>query len=167
CLFALATEGWEGRAPSLYAPPALQFRAEAHDPEGTDALPPRFRAPVPGSSAALPQMPFTSLATNACLWPEPSVYDPPALQFRAEAHDTGAPDAFPPGFGAPVRGASAAFPKMLSPCVAPTACWWPEPSVYDPPALQLPARAHDSEATDAFPPRLSVPVPGSLMALPQ
>src|SRR5215472_30784 len=38
---------------------------------------------------------------------------------------------------------------------------------YSPPAPQLPADAHDTEAIPAFPPWLRAAVPGTSMALPQ
>ena len=44
---------------------ALQLPAEVHDTEVREALPPWLRAAVPGTSFALPQVPFTSLTTNA------------------------------------------------------------------------------------------------------
>jgi hypothetical protein len=41
------------------------------------------------------------------------------------------------------------------------------PGLYCPPALQLPAEAHDTEAMNAFPPWLRAVVPGTSSALPQ
>jgi hypothetical protein len=32
-----------------------------------------FKVAVPGTSMAVPQVPFVSLTTNACWWPEVSV----------------------------------------------------------------------------------------------
>ena len=48
----------------VYHPPALQLPADAHDTEVTLAFPPVLRAAVPGTSLAVPQVPFTSLTTN-------------------------------------------------------------------------------------------------------
>src|SRR5690349_8375541 len=54
-------------------------------------------------------------------------------------------------------------------CVSVTTNAWKDPglSPYSPPALQLPADAHDTEARSAPPPLLSAAVPGTLMAVPQ
>jgi hypothetical protein len=53
-------------------PPALQLPADPHDTELTCAFPPALSAAVPGTSAAACQVPATSLATNACSWPDVS-----------------------------------------------------------------------------------------------
>jgi hypothetical protein len=55
------------------SPPALQLPAEAHDTDKARAPPRWLRAAVPGTSMAACQVPFTSLATNACSFPELSV----------------------------------------------------------------------------------------------
>jgi hypothetical protein len=47
--------------------------AEAHDTDKARAPPRWLRAAVPGTSMAACQVPFTSLATNACSFPELSV----------------------------------------------------------------------------------------------
>ena len=39
-------------------------KAEAHDSDSAPAIPPLLRAAMPGSSRAVPQVPFTSLTTN-------------------------------------------------------------------------------------------------------
>ena len=74
----------------MYPPPALQLPAEAHDTDWTvREFPPGLRAAVPGTSMAVCQVPFTSLTTKRhAASDELSVYDPPALQLPAEAHDT-------------------------------------------------------------------------------
>ena len=46
-----------------------------------------------------------------------------------------------------------------------TACEWPELSVYCPPALQVPAEAHDSERIMPSEPTLPVPGPNVLPVL--
>jgi len=51
-------------------PPALQLPGEVHDTEMISNPP---RAAPPGTCCAVPQVPFVSLTTNACLRPEPSV----------------------------------------------------------------------------------------------
>jgi hypothetical protein len=50
----------------LKLPPALQLPGEVHEMELTEAKFPVLRLAVPGTSTALPQLPFTSLAKNAC-----------------------------------------------------------------------------------------------------
>ncbi len=45
---------------------ALQLPAEAHDTEVVWAKMPRLRAARPGTSSAVPQVPFVSVTTNAC-----------------------------------------------------------------------------------------------------
>src|SRR5260370_149578 len=53
-------------------PPTLQWPAAPADTELTCASPPAFSPAVPGTSTAARQVPATSLATNACSWPEVS-----------------------------------------------------------------------------------------------
>src|SRR5215469_3958182 len=84
---------------SSYGPPALQLPAEAHDTEKISATPPLLRAARPGTCLALPQVPCTSLTTNAVSileGPVPFWYHPPALQLPAEAHDTESISPIPP-----------------------------------------------------------------------
>jgi hypothetical protein len=50
-------------------------------------MPAVLRAAAPGTSIAVPQVPLTSLTTNAWVAPE-RLYVPPALQLPAAAHDT-------------------------------------------------------------------------------
>src|SRR5258708_282067 len=52
------------------------------------APPPLFRAAVPGTSIALRHRPPASVTTNACSWPQPTPYSPPAPQPPAAPHDT-------------------------------------------------------------------------------
>jgi hypothetical protein len=40
-------------------------------------------------------------------------------------------------------------------------------STNTPPAVQLPAEAHDTDGIEAYPPALRVPEPGTSVALPQ
>ena len=49
----------------MYAPPAPQLAAVAHDTDRVSALPSVLSLAVPGTSMAVCQVPFTSLATNA------------------------------------------------------------------------------------------------------
>jgi len=63
---------WSARnAPSPCAPkknpPAAQLPADAHDTEVASERPPFARAAMPGTFCALPQLPSTSLTTNASL----------------------------------------------------------------------------------------------------
>src|SRR6516162_3339810 len=130
------------------------------------ANPPWLRAAVPGTSMAACQAPLTWLTTNAW-WPrELSRYCPPALQLPAEPHDTEMMKAFP-------WRRAAATGTLMAVCQVPltwltTNAWsWLNPSLYCPPALQLPGVAHDTEAMSAFPPWLRAAVPGTSMAVPQ
>src|SRR5215471_13578569 len=124
----------------------------------TVALPPELRAAVPGISLAVCQVPFTSPATNACLFPELSVYHPPAAQLPAEAHDTEYTCAAAPWLRAAVPGTSMAACQVPFTSLATNAWKCPELSMYHPPAAQLPAEAHDTEPTCAPPwPRAAVP----------
>src|SRR4051812_47320363 len=109
----------------------------------SSASPPTFRAAVPGTSTALPQVPFTWFTTNACC-PELSLYQPPALQFPAEAQDIDSTPAFPL-FKAAVPGTSTALPQVPFTWFTTNACC-PKPFLYQPPALQLPAEAHDTDS---------------------
>lgn len=59
------TNTWVCPKPSLYEPPALQLLAEAQAIELIAALPPLFRAAVPGTSSAVPHFPPVSVTTNA------------------------------------------------------------------------------------------------------
>src|SRR5690242_2725972 len=85
----------------------------------TAAAPPWLRAAVPGSSLAVPQVPFRSPATNACSRPEPSAYPPPAAQLPADAHDTELATAPPPALRAAVPGTSCAVPQVPPKTTAP------------------------------------------------
>src|SRR6266480_2179475 len=71
---SLATKAWNVAMPSTvldaYWPPAAQFPGAPHDIELTLADPPALRAPEPGISLALPQVPLVCVTTNACWWPE-------------------------------------------------------------------------------------------------
>ena len=79
------------------------------------------------------------------------------------------------GAGCQVR-AGARRGVMGAACLG-AVCWWallttsawelPVLSVYQPPAPQLPAGAHDTEAISAFPPWLRAAVPGTSSAVPQ
>src|SRR5689334_8478813 len=100
-------------------PPAAPLPATAHDTHMTAAAPPWLRAAVPGSSLAVPQVPFRSPATNACSRPEPSAYPPPAAQLPADAHDTELATAPPPALRAAVPGTSCAVPQVPSKTTAP------------------------------------------------
>src|SRR5215471_6099370 len=84
----LTTNTWEPPELSVQNPPALQLPARAHDTELIWAYPPWLRATLPGTSMAVPQVPFTLLTTNACGMPELSSSTPPALHLPGEAHDT-------------------------------------------------------------------------------
>ena len=78
----------------------------------TLAAPPVLRVAVPGTSMALPQMPFVSLATKAWEWPEPSMYVPPAAQLPAVAHETDCTFAVPPVLRIAVPGTLIALPQV-------------------------------------------------------
>src|SRR5215468_4239579 len=104
---------------------------------------------MPGTLTAFCQVPFTSLTTNG--WPRSalSVYHPPALQLPAEAHDT---EVTVPKM-CPVRavmpGALMALSQVPFTSLT-TSGWLSDPlPMYHPPALQLPAEAHDTELTCA------------------
>jgi hypothetical protein len=71
----------------LKSPPALQLPAEAHEIESISAEPPGFRAAVPGTSSAFPQVPLLSSTTKAWSLSESSEYHPPALQLPADGHE--------------------------------------------------------------------------------
>src|SRR5215831_19266779 len=53
----LVTNAWKLSEPSRYRPPTVQLPAAAHDTEVMRASPSRFRAAVPGTSMAFPQVP--------------------------------------------------------------------------------------------------------------
>src|SRR6516225_3769302 len=120
---------------------------------------------------AVCQVPLVLVTTNTWKWPALSLYWPSALQFPAERHDTevtAAPltPAPPPWLRAPLPGTSLAVAQVPPVWVTANASWrkLAPPAVYHPPALQLPADAHDTEVTLAFPPALSAAVPGTSLA---
>ena len=164
--FSVTTNAWMRNDLSVYDPPALQLPVDAHETEVTHAAPPLFRAWLPGTTAAAPHVPLFSLTTNACSRLEPSAYDPPALHWPAAAHDTDPIFADPPLFRAAVPGTWIAVPHRPRVSPATNAWTWPTRSVYDPPALQAPAAAQDTDATLADPPLLRAAVPGTSIARP-
>src|ERR1700735_37085 len=97
---------------AVYDPPALHVVGEPHDTEVVPADAPTLRAPVPGTSSAACQMPLLSLTTNAWVKPEPSGYDPPALQASAATHDSELTCASPRLLRGPVPGTSLAMRQI-------------------------------------------------------
>src|SRR5205814_9965079 len=73
---------------SSYPPPAAQLPAVAHATAVAVAasLPP-LMAGMPGTSRALPQVPFTSDTTSAWLGRRPALNCPAAVQLPAARHD--------------------------------------------------------------------------------
>src|SRR5579863_4655310 len=113
---------------------------------------------------ALCQVPFTWLATNPSNgpWAPPSTlisYDPPALQLPAEAQDTELTLALPIVFSATLPGTSENLPHLPWTSLITIAWRLPPLSVNQPPALQLPAEAQDSELIPA-------PAPAKLKVMP-
>src|SRR5271166_3460926 len=93
------------------------------------------------------------------------MYHPPAAQPPVATHDTESVPAFSRLFKAAVPGTSMAFPHRPSASVTTNACW-PERSVYQPPAAQLPTE-HDTELIWAWAfPLFRAAVPGTSMAFP-
>jgi hypothetical protein len=90
------------------------------------------------------------------------VYSPPALQLPADAQDTELTCAFP-SLSAAMPGTMATGPHMPFTSLTTNACC--EPTVKLPPALQLPADAHDSDQIIA--PVPSAAMPGTRVAVPQ
>jgi hypothetical protein len=74
---------------------------------------------------------------------------PTAVQFPAEAHDTGPRETS--GCIRAFAGHDASTPAAQMPDVSVNSspCEWPELSVYSPTALQFPAEAHDTDSTPA------------------
>jgi hypothetical protein len=66
-LVSLSTNACTSPPLSAKSPPATQFPADAHDTEVTSAPLPAFRAAVPGTSIAFPQVPLASSTTNASM----------------------------------------------------------------------------------------------------
>src|SRR5437867_728555 len=148
----------------------LQLPAAAHDTAvtwapGPSASAPWLRAAVPGTSSALPQMPCTWVTTNACSRRDLSLYTPPALQLPGDAHDTELTE-LPSRPRAPA-GIALALPQAPCTSLTTNACSAPESPLRYPPALQLPAEAHDTELTVAPPAQFRAAVPGIALALPQ
>src|SRR5262252_8350097 len=95
---------------------------------------------------AVPQVPLTWLTTNTWIWLELSMKPPTALQLPADAHDTEPvpdPEAVP--------GTAMAVPQVPLTWLTTNAAVLRELSRYCPPALQLPAEAHDTEVMKAVP----------------
>src|SRR5580700_8099197 len=61
------TNDWVLKLESVYKPPALQLPVPVHEIELIWASPAVLSGPVPGTSAAVPQVPLVSLTTNACV----------------------------------------------------------------------------------------------------
>jgi hypothetical protein len=120
----------------VYHPMALHLAADLHDTEVTPAFalpaafPPLLRAAVPGTSVAVRQRPFTSLARNG----------PPALQLPAEPHDTDWTSTLPPP---PVPGICTAV------CQVPPGAAAPAPAGTRVPAAAWPTPANTSGQTAA------------------
>jgi hypothetical protein len=57
-----------GKCPLVHDPAATQSPGDEHDTEMTSAMPAWFRAAMPGTSTAVPQVPSTWLTTNASDW---------------------------------------------------------------------------------------------------
>src|SRR5215469_6717296 len=105
----------------------------------------------PGTLIAVPQVPLTSVTTNAWSWKDRSVYAPPALQKPAELQDIVKVLENLPWFSAPRPGTGMALPHVPPVSLATHACSLPVGSTDSPPAAQLPAEAHDIEPTSASP----------------
>src|SRR6266702_661955 len=93
------------------------------------------------------------------------MYDPPATQFPAGAHDTELTMAYPSLFRASRPGTLIAWPQ--APLLSLTTNPWNSLWSYHPPASQLPGDAHDTELTFAVPLMFSAPRPGTSIARPQ
>src|SRR5947209_19017034 len=105
---------------------------------------------MPGTSIAVPQVPFVSSTTNACERPEPpSLYSPPAVQLPSPAHEIELMSPVPPLSRAPIPGIECAVPQ--APFVSSTRnpCSSEVPSMYVPPAAQLPVEGHEIVFTTA------------------
>jgi hypothetical protein len=85
----------------------------------------------------------------------------------AELHDTELIWASPPAFKIPKPGTSLAWPQRPFRSLTTNTWKCEEPSVYPPPAAQLPAELHDTEETWAAPPAFKVEEPGTSLARPQ
>src|SRR5689334_6759978 len=143
---------------------------------------PTLRAATPGTTAAVPQVPFAcatvngstappvttkpsaaqvpfvSLTVNATGMPSAPEY-PTAEQLAAEAHDTDRSSAFT--FVALVSSASSrALPQVPFFSSATNGSRFPLASVYEPTAAQPPAVPQDTEVTRAVPPAFSAFSPG-------
>src|SRR5258708_29972723 len=96
---------------------------------------------------AFPQTPLDSVMTNASkpAWLRKS---PPALQFPSDAQETERIPSLKAAFSDPVSGTCLPGPQL--PCTSLTTSpplrldWTSEP----PPALQLPAEAHDTDPSE-------------------
>jgi hypothetical protein len=99
---------------SVYHPAAVQWPRDGHDTEVTPARRPLFSAPAPGSSSALAQRPFVSLATNALVrlpfGEALGTLTPPAPQSPADGHDTDTTRASPIYSAPPGRAPSPPCP---------------------------------------------------------
>jgi hypothetical protein len=71
----------------------------------TEAPPPALSAPATWRAAD--HMPLLSVTRNACVWPAPSAYDPPAAQVPAEAQDIEVMLANNPALSAPAASRAA------------------------------------------------------------
>src|SRR5262249_5117254 len=85
---SLTTNAWKLPEESRYAPPAAQLPAVGHDKLSTWASPPTFRAAMPGTSCAAPQMPPCAVTTTGSGWPATALTAPPAVQLPADGHET-------------------------------------------------------------------------------
>src|SRR5437763_1943832 len=126
---------------------ALQLPAEGHETEESAA--PGAVAAFAGRLASTPvaHVSAVSVSSSTCSWPELSLYVPTALQLPAEAHDTDArlTAGLVPAFAGRLASTPVAHVPAVS--VSSSPCAWPEPSLYVPTALQLPAEAHETDAT--------------------
>src|SRR6266851_1528696 len=87
-----------------------------------------------------------------------------ALQLPAGAHDIALIAASPPWLRAVMPGTSMAVRQIPFTSLT-TNGWESDPlPMYHPPALQLPAEAHDTELTPTLSPKLRAAVPGISMA---
>src|SRR6266702_92590 len=93
------------------------------------------------------------------------MYDPPATQFPAGAHDTELTMAYPSLFRASRPGTLIAWPQ--APLLSLTTNPWNSLCSYHPPAAQLPGEAHDTDLTSVCWPACGARRPGTLIAWPQ
>src|SRR5215469_15007929 len=130
------------------------------------SLPTLLSLARPGTLIAVPQVPLTSLTTNALTEPRLCENWPLALQLPGVAQDTDPVSAPPPEPGCLVPGTWMAVPQVPLVSVTTNAWSWKDRSVYAPPALQKPAELQDIVKVLENLPWFSAPRPGTGMALP-